>query len=136
MVLRGGVMNVTRQSRSGDTIAAIESINATAGSGRGEEYLAAASRMAIAAAMFGVLAAGSQAHAQSAGGTPQARPDSQLPPINVTAPEAQRHANSTPARRVSQRARQSEPAPAPKPFEVSQDARTGTVGYYSNTTSV
>jgi catecholate siderophore receptor len=137
-------MNETRQSRSGDAIAAIESINATASSGRGEKYLAAASRMAIAAAMFGVLAAGSQAHAQSAGGTPQARPDSQLPPINVTAPEAQRHANSTPARRadrgaarrVSQRARQSEPAPAPKPFEVSQDARTGTVGYYSNTTSV
>jgi catecholate siderophore receptor len=137
-------MNVTRHSRSGDAIAAIESINATASSGRGEKYLAAASRTAIAAAMFGVLAAGSQAHAQSAGGTPQARPDSQLPPINVTAPEAQRRANSAPARRadrgaarrVSQRARQSEPAPAPKPFEVSQDARTGTVGYYSNSTSV
>jgi catecholate siderophore receptor len=144
MVLRGGVMNVTRQSRSGDTIAAIESINATAGSGRGEEYLAVASRMAIAAVMFGVLAAGSQAHAQSAGGTRQAQPDSQLPPINVTAPEAQRRARSRPAqradrggpRRVTQASRQQQPAPAPKPFAVSQDARTGTVGYYSNSTSV
>jgi len=144
MVLRGGVMNVTRQSRSGDTIAAIESINATAGSGRGEEYLAAASRMAIAAAMFGVLAAGSQAHAQSAGATRQARPDSQLPPINVTAPEAQRRANSKPARRAAaggQRrttsaARHPEAQPAAKPFAVSQDARTGQVGIYANSTSV
>jgi catecholate siderophore receptor len=145
MVLRGGVMNETRQSRSGDTIAAIESINATASSGRGEKYLAAASRMAIAAAMFGVLAAGSQAHAQSAGGTRQAQPDSQLPPINVTAPDAQRRARSTPAqradrggpRRVTQASRTPEPAPpAPKAFGVSQDARTGTVGVYTNSTSV
>jgi catecholate siderophore receptor len=137
-------MNETRQSRSGGTIAAIESINATASDGRGDRYLTAASRMAIAAAMFGVMAGPSQVHAQSADGT-QAKPASQLPPINVTAPEAKRRTGQAPARpadrggprRVSRAARKPEPAPAAaKPFAVTQDARTGTVGYYTDSTGV
>jgi catecholate siderophore receptor len=136
-------MNKTRQSRSGETIAAIESINATASNGRSEKYLAAASRMVIAAAMLGVLAGGSQAHAQSAGGS-QAKPDSQLPPISVTAPDAQRRSNSAPSqradrgapRRTSRASREQKPAPAPKQFAVPQDVRTGTVGYYTDSTSV
>ncbi len=70
---------------------------------------------------------------------------SQLPPINVTAPEAKRRTGQAPARqpdrggprRVSRAARKPEPAPAPaKPFAVTQDARTGTVGYYTDSTSV
>ena len=68
-----------------------------------------------------------------------------LPPVTVTAPEAKRRAaNTTPVRssnrsaqrRRSQVARQPEPAAAPKTNFVSQDARTGTVGIYANSTSV
>ena len=70
---------------------------------------------------------------------------SQLPPVQVTAPEEQHRANSAPAqraerggqRRRAQAARrppQSEPAP--KAFTELQDARTGTVGVYANSTSV
>jgi catecholate siderophore receptor len=103
------------------------------------KFLAAASVAVIAA-----LGSGSSAIAQSAA---DARPkaDSQLPPVQITAPTPKRRANSAPAqraergaaRRVTQSARRPEQAPvAPKPFEVSQDARTGTVGYYSNSTSV
>ena len=38
-------------------------------------------------------------------------------------------------RRQAQTARRPEPAAAPKPFAVSQDVRTGTAGYYANSTS-
>src|ERR1700742_2382971 len=69
---------------------------------------------------------------------------SSLPPVTVTAPEVQRRANSAPAKRTgnaarsrrTQAARRQEPAAAPKPFAISQDARTGTVGIYANSTSV
>ncbi len=75
----------------------------------------------------------------------QERGASQLPPVQVTAPEERRRANSaagqradrTGQRRRAQAARrppQSEPAP--KAFTESQDARTGTVGVYANSTSV
>ena len=75
----------------------------------------------------------------------QERGASQLPPVQVTAPEERRRANSAAAqradrtgqRRRAQAARrppQSEPAP--KAFTESQDARTGTVGVYANSTSV
>jgi catecholate siderophore receptor len=78
--------------------------------------------------------------AQSASGPGAAS----LPPVTVTAPEVQRRANSAPAKRTSnaarssrpQAARRQEPAAAPKPFAVSQDVRTGTVGVYANSTSV
>src|ERR1700738_1809312 len=67
---------------------------------------------------------------------PQGQAESQLPPIQITAPEAKRRASSDPAQRVdgtgqrrrSQAARNPEPQAAPKAFAVSQDARTGTVG--------
>lgn len=83
----------------------------------------------------------SNAHAQSAATQPQ--PGATLPPVTVTAPESRRRAESAgPARaargsakRRAQTARRPEPAPAPKPFMVTQDARTGTVGYYSDSTS-
>ncbi|MEI9924712.1 MAG: Plug domain-containing protein [Bradyrhizobium sp.] len=60
----------------------------------------------------------------------------------MTAPEAKRRstgASSTRADTGSRKRRQQavrrEPAP-PKPFAVSQDGRTGTVGIYANSTSV
>jgi catecholate siderophore receptor len=85
------------------------------------------------------------AHAQTAGATQQAQAGSQLPPISVTAPEVKRRASSAPAqradrggaRRRTQAARRPESQAAPKAaFAESQDARTGTVGVYANSTSV
>src|ERR1700716_1297901 len=67
-----------------------------------------------------------------------------LPPIQITAPEAKRRASSAPAqqradragqRRRAQAARHPEPQAAPKAFAQSQEARTGTVGVYTNSTS-
>ena len=87
----------------------------------------------------GAFFASPQALAQSA-----PAPGATLPPVNVTAPEAQRRSNSSTASRRSgatrsrrtQTARRPETTPAPKPFTESQDARTGTVGYFANSTSV
>jgi catecholate siderophore receptor len=85
------------------------------------------------------------AHAQTAGTTQQAQAGSQLPEIQITAPEAKRRASRAPAqradrggaRRRTQAARRPEPQAAPKAaFAESQDARTGTVGIYANSTSV
>jgi catecholate siderophore receptor len=85
------------------------------------------------------------AHAQTAGTTQQAQAGSQLPAISITAPEVKRRASSAPAqradrdgaRRRAQAARRPEPQAAPKAaFAESQDARTGTVGVYANSTSV
>jgi len=90
-------------------------------------------------AMTGSLAGPAPVRAQSQ------TPSSQLPPVNVTAPnETRRVARSAPAKRADrgsqrprrQAARQTEPAPPPKELSMSQDARTGTVGVYSNSTSV
>jgi catecholate siderophore receptor len=73
----------------------------------------------------------------------QGQAGAQLPPIQITAPEAKRRASSAPAqqradragqRRRAQAARHPEPQAAPKAFAVSQDARTGTVGVYANST--
>ena len=85
------------------------------------------------------------AHAQTAGATQQAQGGSQLPEIQITAPEPKRRSRSvrspqpdrTAQRRRSQVARRPEPQGAPKAaFAESQDARTGTVGIYANSTSV
>ncbi|MEA2882998.1 MAG: catecholate siderophore receptor, partial [Bradyrhizobium sp.] len=80
-----------------------------------------------------------------AGAAAQAQSGSELPAIQVTAPEARQHARSTPAphavrtgeRRRAVIARRVEPQAAPAAaFAESQDARTGTVGVYANSTSV
>jgi catecholate siderophore receptor len=79
-------------------------------------------------------------HAQSA---PQAT-GAPLPPVTVTAPETKRRASASRAqpsartaqRRRTQTARRPEPVEPPKTAAVSQDARTGTVGIYANSTSV
>jgi catecholate siderophore receptor len=97
----------------------------------------------VSYAALGVLACTTAAHAQAAG-TQQSRAGSQLPAIEITSPEAKRRAASAPTqradrgaqRRRSQAARRPEAQPAPKAFAVSQDARTGTVGVYANSTSV
>jgi catecholate siderophore receptor len=93
-------------------------------------------------AALGTMAGATATHAQSAGAT-QLQAASQLPPIQVTAPEVTRRANSAAKqraergaqRRRSQAVRLPEPTAVPKAFEVSQDARTGTVGIYANSTS-
>jgi catecholate siderophore receptor len=105
-----------------------------------------ASRKFLAAArgvLFGMLAGAAPAYAQTAGETAEAKPGSKLPPIDVTAPEAKRNIGGPPARaerggqqRRTQTARRAEQPPAAKPFAVTYDARTGTVGYYSNSTGV
>jgi catecholate siderophore receptor len=85
------------------------------------------------------------AHAQTAGPAQLAQAGSQLPEIQITAPEAKRRARSAATqradrggqRRRSQAARRPEPQAAPKAaFAETQDARTGTVGIYANSTSV
>jgi catecholate siderophore receptor len=116
------------------------------------KFFAAASVIAIAAFS---LAAQAQTQTQAppppqdSGGAPAAapaegQPSSQLPPISVTAPEAKPAAGPSIAKRADrgtrkprpQVARQTEQPPPPKELAQSQDARTGTVGYYTNSTSV
>jgi catecholate siderophore receptor len=113
----------------------------TAGMGRLSRRFLAAASVAMIAGVGGGL---SPAMAQSSDGA-QAKPDSQLPPINVTAPEAKRRSGQAPSRqadrggprRVTQAARKPEPVPAAaKPFSVPQDVRNGTVGYYTDSTGV
>jgi catecholate siderophore receptor len=102
-------------------------------------HLMAASWLALAAIATGLM---EPARAQSADEGP--KPDSQLPPVTVTAPEAKR-STSVPARQTAaggatkrrqQASRQVQPQAEPKAFGQSQDARTGTVGVYANSTSV
>ncbi|WP_245452974.1 TonB-dependent siderophore receptor [Bradyrhizobium sp. C9] len=83
----------------------------------------------------------SAAQAQS---TPSQAGASTLPPVTITPPAAQRRRSApstsrstTAARgRRTQTARRIEPAAAATPFTESQDARTGTSGYFANSTSV
>jgi catecholate siderophore receptor len=102
------------------------------------------SLLSVSCAALGALACTTATHAQTTGATEPSQAGSQLPPIQVTAPEAKRRADRAPTqradrgaqRRRSQAARQPEPTEAPKQaFAVSQDARTGTVGIYANSTS-
>jgi catecholate siderophore receptor len=96
-------------------------------------------------AALGVMIGAQEARAQSAPTeqrTSEATPS--LPPVTITAPEAKRRASSAPTTRADngtrkrqpQTPRRPEPTTAPKAFAVSQDARTGTVGIYANSTSV
>ena len=127
----GASMTPQKETTSLRSNAAANSI----GSGiSGRQFLLAAS--AIAMLVAGTAEAAAQASAE-------AKPESQLPPINVTAPEAKR-AGGTPARtagagaarRRQQVARQVQPEAKPKEFGPSQDAKTGTVGVYANSTPV
>jgi catecholate siderophore receptor len=68
---------------------------------------------------------------------------SNLPPVTVGAPDAKRRpapaaASATSGRhsRAARTARRNENPAQPKPFAETQDARTGTVGYFVNSTSV
>jgi catecholate siderophore receptor len=109
------------------------------GTGPNNQLMLAASAIAMLT-VFGGVAAPAPAHAQNAAN------QSQLPPVNVTAPEERRAARPSAAakradrsatQRVRQQApRQTEPAPPPKEIMQTQDQRTGTVGYYANSTSV
>jgi catecholate siderophore receptor len=105
--------------------------------------IAKATLLSVSYATLAALVCATPARSQTPGATQQAQAGSQLPPIQITAPEARRHANSAPTQRAdraaqrsrSQAARNPEPATAPKAFALSQDARTGTVGVYANSTS-
>jgi catecholate siderophore receptor len=96
--------------------------------------------VSVSTIALGMLAGTPQARAQSA---PQAS-GAPLPPVVVVAPEAKRSATSATAttraaggaRKRHQAARRPEPAAPPKSFTASQDVRTGTVGIYTNSTSV
>ncbi len=103
-----------------------------------------AALFSVSCVALGAVACATAAHAQTAEAT-QPKAGSQLPPIQITAPEATRRANSAPTQRADpgaqrrrrlQAARQPEQTAALKAFAVSQDARTGTVGIYANSTSV
>jgi catecholate siderophore receptor len=95
----------------------------------------AAAVLSVSCVALGLLAAPGKTHAQS-----------QLPPVQVSPSEeqkrrvtgtsnTQRANRSTTRRTQAARRPQTEPA-APKTFGQSQDARTGTSGVYTNSTSV
>ena len=93
--------------------------------------------------LLGGVAATAQTQLEPSGAAQPAQSASQLPPISVTAPEVKRsgsaparHAASAGAKRRQQSSRQVQQQAEPKPFMQSQAARTGTVGVYSNSTSV
>ena len=100
--------------------------------------MAAAALLSVSCVALGLLAAPGKIHAQSSG-------PSQLPPVQVSPPDEQKRrvtgtsstqrANRS-AQRRTQAARRPQTEAAPKTFGQSQDARTGTVGVYSNSTSV
>ena len=127
------------------SIAASDPVDEKSANSFGARGFTAAGLIAAAAgcAALGVLASTTAMQAQSAAATPQSPAGSQLPAIEVTSPQARRRADSTSTRadraaqpRRSQSARRPEPVPAPKPFGQSQDARTGTAGYYADSTSL
>jgi hypothetical protein len=115
-------------------------INQTPRARRRTNLVSKSSLLSISYLALETMLGASGASAQSASQTSGAP----LPPVTVTAPEAKRRANVTPVRstdrsaqrRRSQAARRPEPTAAPKATAVSQDARTGTVGVYANSTSV
>jgi catecholate siderophore receptor len=140
-------MSTMKAARSLRFEAAINSIESELDRNLGRKVLKSAGLKAAlisaSCVTLGILAS-TEAWAQTTTAQ-QGRGASQLPPVQVTAPEERRRTNSAPGqradrtgqRRRSQAARrppQSEPAP--KAFTESQDARTGTVGVYANSTSV
>jgi catecholate siderophore receptor len=140
-------MGQAEAPRSLRSIATVGSGNRKWGNNSGKQFAAAAglkaALLSVSYATLAMLVCATAARAQTTGAT-QAQAGAQLPPIHVTAPEAKRRASSTPTQRAdraaqrsrSQAARKPEPTTAPKAFALSQDARTGTVGIYANSTSV
>ena len=108
----------------------------------GRQFLGAASAIVLVAAL-GAITGATFVRAETQA---EAQPltSSELPPVNVAAPAEMRRvtrpgAASKRAERGSQKprpqpVRQAEPAPTA--FGPTYDARTGTVGYYTNSTSV
>jgi catecholate siderophore receptor len=107
--------------------------------------LSSAMLLSVSTAALVLLTGAQLARAQSAPTeqrTSEAAPS--LPPVTITAPEVRRRASSSPSTRADngtrkrqpRTARRPEPTAAPKQFAVTQDARTGTVGVYANSTSV
>ena len=101
-----------------------------------------AALFSVSYAALGILAS-TETWAQTATAQ-QGQGASELPPVQVIAPETRLHANRTPrsvpigpdngAARRPRDVLKSEAAP--KAFAKSQDTRTGTVGIYANSTSV
>ena len=83
-------------------------------------------------------------HAGANHGSRKGQAGSQLPPVQVTAPEAKRRASTAPAqradragpRRRSQAARQTEPQAAPKSFRSVAGRAYRHAGVYANSTSI
>jgi catecholate siderophore receptor len=100
--------------------------------------MTAAALLSASCVAMGAVAVPGKIHAQSTG--------SQLPPVNVAPPDEQKRrvtgtssaqrANRSTQRRTQAARRPQTEAAAPKAFGQSQDARTGTSGVYSNSTSV
>jgi catecholate siderophore receptor len=137
MVLRGDVTGAAGQSQSMATIDSRERV-ASGSSGR---FLLAASTIAMVA-MAGSLVSAVPARAQA---TAAQTPGSALPPVDVQPPAETRHAARASAVKRADRGsqnprptpvRQAEQAPPPKEMMQPYDVRTGTVGYYTNSTSV
>jgi catecholate siderophore receptor len=134
-------MSKAKAPRFFRSIATIDSVeNGLRRHRRRTNSMALGLRAALFSVGYGALGVFSfDAQAQTA---PQ-RGEGQLPPIQVTEPDAKRRAANAPAQRVgragqrrrAQVARNPAPQAAPKAFGVSQDARTGTVGVYANSTS-
>jgi catecholate siderophore receptor len=142
MRLASGVLGRVKMPTEKETTplregAAANPIGSVAGTS-GRRFLLAASVLAMVVVSASLTGA-TPAIAQSAGEEKKEN----LPPINVTAPEAKR-SGGTPARtagagaakRRQQAARQVQPEAEPKEFGPSQDAKTGTVGVYANSTPV
>jgi catecholate siderophore receptor len=106
--------------------------------------MAAAALLSASVIALSAGAGSTDAHAQT--GTAQGASSSQLPPVRIDAPTEQRrrsvstdnrNRSARAPRRVPARApRQQAAAPVPAPVVDSQDARTGTVGVYANSSSV
>jgi catecholate siderophore receptor len=114
----------------------------TSGSLRSLRRISMAALLSVSYA--GVMVCVTAAQAQTTAATEPEAPAASLPPVTITAPEAARRATGPSTqradrggaqRRQTQAARQPEPAEAPKTFGQSQEARTGTVGVYANSTS-
>lgn len=106
--------------------------------------IASAALFSASAVALAVATGSTGAHAQTS--TTQGASSSQLPPVRIDAPAEHRRRSVSAGnrtrtarapRRVPARApRQQAAAPVPAPVVDSQDARTGTVGVYANSSSV